>query len=204
MSVRVKICGVTTLEDALAAAAAGADLVGFNFWAGSKRRIGVAAAARIAARLPPTIVKVGVFVDAPRPEIERTIDAVALDAVQLHGQEPPEDCEGFRVKVVKAIGARAAEDLPGAAARYRVDYVLLDADAGSQYGGTGRSFDWGRAVGVAPGRLFLAGGLDLENVAAAVRRVRPYAVDVASGVETAPGKKDARKVREFIEHAKNA
>lgn len=205
MSVRVKICGVTSVEDALCCAEAGADYVGLNFWSGSRRCVDLERAAEIARALPSPVAKVGVFVDAPREEIERAVAAAGLDAVQLHGHEAPSECRGFAVPVIKAIRVSEGGAPPAAAAeRFAVDYVLLDGDAGAGIGGGGRSFDWGRAIGVAPGRLFLAGGLRPDNVAAAVRIVRPFAVDVASGVETAPGRKDPRRVREFIDHAKRA
>lgn len=198
---RVKICGVTTVEDARVCAAAGADAVGLNFWPGSKRCVGVANAAAIVRALAESVVKVGVFVDAGRAEIERTIAAVGLDMVQLHGDETPDDCVGLSVPVIKAIRVGESLESPAAVAdRYAVDYVLLDAAEG----GSGRVFDWRRAFGVASGRLFLAGGLRPENVADAVRLVKPYAVDTASGVESSPGQKDPRRVREFIENAKHA
>jgi len=201
VSVRVKICGVTTADDARVCADAGADAIGLNFWPGSQRAIGLARAAEIARVLPEAITKVGVFVDASRDEIERTIAGVGLEAIQLHGDESPEDCLGFTVPVIKAI--RVAEDVSSvaeSASRYAVAYVLLDGAKG----GSGVPFDWRRALGVAPGRLFLAGGLRPENVAQAVRLVRPYAVDTASGVESSPGRKDPRRVREFIDNAKHA
>ncbi len=204
MSVLVKICGVTTAEDALLCGEAGADLIGLNFWSGSKRWVSAERAAEIARTLPGSVRKVGIFVDADRAEIERVIAAVGLDAIQLHGDEPPEDCAGFAVPVIKAI--RVGDDVASVAAiaeRYArdgVDHVLLDGARG----GSGVAFDWRRALGVAPGRLFLAGGLRPENVAEAVRLVRPYAVDTASGVESSPGRKDPRRVREFIDNAKHA
>ena len=205
MPVRVKICGVTTAEDATVCADAGADYVGLNFWPGSRRCVGLDRAAEIARALPPTVAKVGVFVDAPRDEIERAIEAASLDAVQLHGNEDPEGCRGFPVPVIKAIRVTAARGtLERAVESFAVDYILLDAGVAGEYGGSGRRFDWQRAVGVAPGRLFLAGGLTPDNVADAVRRVRPFAVDVASGVEVPPGRKDAKRIREFIDHAKHA
>jgi phosphoribosylanthranilate isomerase len=205
VSVRVKICGVTTVEDALSCAAAGADYVGLNFWAGSKRCVDLDRAMRIGRALPPSVEKVGVFVDAERTEIERAVAAVGLDAIQLHGDEAPRDCRGFSVRVIKAIRARVGgEPLPAIAERYPVDYILLDGDAGAGHGGGGRSFEWRLAVGVAPGRLFLAGGLRPDNVAAAVRIAQPFAVDVASGVEASPGRKDPRRVQEFIHNAKHA
>jgi phosphoribosylanthranilate isomerase len=203
--VRVKICGVTTVEDALVCADAGADAVGLNFWSGSKRRIDLARAAEIAHALRSSVLKVGVFVNAERAAIERAIGGVGLDAVQLHGDELPEHCRGFSVPVIKAIGVTRGGQSPRAIAeRFAVDYILLDADCAGEYGGTGRGFDWQRAAGVAPGRLFLAGGLRPENVAAAIRIARPYGVDTASGVERAPGRKDPARVKEFIDNAKHA
>ena len=205
MSVKVKICGVMTPEDACVCAEAGADAIGLNFWSGSKRLVEVSQAAAIALALPPGVGKVGVFVDAERREIERVIDVVGLDAVQLHGHETPQDCCGFAVKVIKAISMPPeSESAAAIAQRYAADFILLDADAGVERGGSGRSFDWRRAVGVAPGRLFLAGGLRPDNVAEAVRVAAPYGVDVASGVESVPGRKDAERVREFIRNAKHA
>jgi phosphoribosylanthranilate isomerase len=155
VSVKVKICGVTTVEDGRACAEAGADAIGLNFWAGSKRFVEVPLAAEI-ARAVSGVLKVGVFVDATRDEIEGIVEAVGLDAVQLHGDESPEDCRGFAVKVIKAISMRSGGDPPAEIAeRYGVDFILLDTDAGAQRGGSGRSFDWSHAAGVAPGRLFL-------------------------------------------------
>lgn len=204
MTVRVKICGITSVEDALDAVDAGADAIGLNFWTGSKRRVSDEVAAEIAARIPARVLRVGVFVNQPREAIARRIAALGLGAVQLHGDEPPECCVGFDAPVIKAFRCRAGETIAQAASAYAVDYVLLDADAGASYGGTGRTFPWELASGVAPGRLFLAGGLRPDNVAEAVRRVRPYAVDVAGGVERAPGQKDRAKVREFVKNAKDA
>jgi phosphoribosylanthranilate isomerase len=205
MSVRVKICGVTNLVDALLCVEAGADAIGFNFWPGSKRYLEPAEAGTIARALPPTLWKVGVFVNAERAAIERAVGSADLDAVQLHGDETPASCRGFPVKVIKALRVgEGGESMVEIARGYAVDYFLLDADAGSDYGGGGKSFDWQRAAGMPPERLFLAGGLRPENVAEAVRRVRPFAVDTASGVESRPGKKDPLKVKEFIRNAKHA
>jgi phosphoribosylanthranilate isomerase len=203
-TVKVKICGVTRAEDARAAADAGADAIGINFWPGSKRFVALGDASRIAAVVPSRVLVVGVFVDAERAVIERAIREVPLGAIQLHGGESPDACAGWDVPVIKAIAAREGVALAELAASYPVDYVLLDADSRGRHGGTGESFPLERAVDVAPGRLFLAGGLRPETVAAAVRRVRPYAVDVASGVESAPGVKDRAKVEELIRNAKAA
>ena len=201
MSVRVKICGVTSVEDARVCADAGADAIGLNLWPGSKRCVDLERAAAIARALPPAVSKIGIFVDARREDIERAVATIGLDGVQLHGDEPPESCTGFAVPVIKAIRVSGATaSIADAVARYDVAYVLLD----SAVGGSGIAFDWRRAVGIAPGRLYLAGGLRPENVAEAIRLVRPHAVDTASGVESSPGRKDARRVREFIEHAKHA
>ena len=206
MAVRVKICGVTTPEDAALCAAAGADAVGLNFWSGSKRYVAVERAVEIAAALPSSVLKVGVFVDASRSAITRTIAAVGLDCVQLHGDEEPPDCVGYAgVQVIKALRVGRDRDTTlEAALRFTVDWVLLDAAVGGAFGGGGRGFDWTRAVGIAPGRLFLAGGLTPDNVAEAIRVVSPAYVDVASGVETEPGRKDPARVREFIVNAKHA
>jgi phosphoribosylanthranilate isomerase len=201
MSVRVKICGVTTVEDARVCVDAGADAIGLNFWPGSKRCVAVERAVEIARALPDGISKIGVFVDSRREEIERTAETVGLDAIQLHGDEPPEACAGFALPVIKAIRvSEALGSIDEVVARYDVAWVLLD----SAVGGSGVTFDWRRALAVAPGRLYLAGGLRPDNVAEAVRSVRPYAVDTASGVEASPGRKDPRRVREFIENAKHA
>jgi phosphoribosylanthranilate isomerase len=137
--------------------------------------------------------------------IERAIADVGLEAVQLHGDEIPETYRGFTVPVIKAIGVTGGGESPRVVAeRFLVDYILLDADCGREYGGTGRNFEWQLAAGVAPGRLFLAGGLRPENVAAAIRLARPFGVDTASGVELAPGRKDPARVKEFIDNAKHA
>jgi len=204
MPVRVKICGITCRDDALAAVAAGADALGFNFWPGSRRFVDADTVAAILEALPPHVLSTGVFVNAARDEIEATLRRLPLRAIQLHGDEAPEDCEGYPVPVIKALRASDSGDVEKEAARYRVDFILLDSGGRGNYGGTGEVFPWERAAGVAPGRLFLAGGLTPANVAEAVRRVRPYGVDVAGGVESAPGRKDPERMREFVEHAKRA
>ena len=194
---RVKICGVTRLEDALLAARLGADALGFNFWPGSRRFLAPAAARAMVERLPPFVTPVGVFVNQPEEEILRAAGESGVRVVQLHGDEPPGLCARLPFPVVKAV--RVATPLPLDALRaYPVAAFLLDAPS-SGYGGSGVTFDWSLAEGVAGlAPVILAGGLDPENVAAAVRRVRPYAVDVASGVESAPGVKDAARVARFI------
>ncbi len=199
--VAVKICGITSVGDALMASAAGADAIGLVLWPKSARAVDLATARAIADALPPFVHRVGVFVDPTRAEVERAIDAVGLDVVQLHGDEPVEFCRGLPRRVVKAVrvgdGFRAADALryEGVAAG-----ILLDTRGDDMPGGTGRTFDWtlARAVRAGTRTLMLAGGLTPENVAGAVAAVSPDAVDVSSGVEAAPGRKDAARVRAFV------
>ena len=201
--VAVKICGITTAEDARMAAAAGADAIGFVFWPKSPRAVDAATARAIAAVLPPFVLRVGVFVDASPEEMRRVADEVGLDMVQLHGQEPPEDVARAPRRAVKAIrvgpGFRAEEALryDGTAAALLVD-TLAD---GAGPGGTGHTFDWSLVRPVRAGTPFLvlAGGLTPENVGEAIAAVRPDAVDVSSGVESSPGRKDPAKVRAFVD-----
>jgi phosphoribosylanthranilate isomerase len=202
--VRVKICGVTTVEDARLCALAGADAIGLNFAPGSPRRVTLEAAREIADALPAELLRVGVFVDSDEAELRRAIAAVGLGCVQLHGDESPELLAQFLPHAYKAIRVRGPSSLADAA-RYAGDYILLDAYVPGVAGGTGATFDWALASELArTRRLTLAGGLTADNVADAVRAVRPYCVDVASGVESAPGHKDPDKVRAFIARAKAA
>lgn len=204
---RVKVCGITNMEDALAAVEAGADLLGFNFYARSPRRVSPEEARRIVERLPEGVEGVGVFVNEPSPEeVERIARESGLGAVQLHGDETPEFCRGLRaLTTIKALRVRA-DYSPGAAADYATDAVLLDAYAPEAFGGTGHTFDWSLALRTRESvpRLFLAGGLKPDNVAEAVRLVNPYAVDVCSGVETAPGRKSPELMRRFVEEVRKA
>jgi phosphoribosylanthranilate isomerase len=201
--VRVKICGVTRLDDALAAARLGADAVGFNFWTGSKRFLAPEAAGAIVRELPPGVATFGVFVDPSREELVAAVAASGVKAVQLHGDEPPGFCTGLPVPVVKAIRVADGNSLAQLAS-YEVHAFLLDAPSAG-YGGSGRTFDWGLAAEVARELpVLLAGGLAPENVAEAVRTVQPLAVDVASGVESAPGVKDHGRLELFIRRAKEA
>lgn len=203
MSVLVKICGITNLEDGLAAAEAGADAVGFVFHPASPRFIATDVAARILTQLPPSLVKVGLFVDAPEELVVRAIGECGFNLLQFHGEESPEYCLQFGVMTMKAFRIRDEASL-AALDNYPTDAWLLDAYSPEAPGGTGKTFNWELAVqAVRRGKpVFLAGGLTPENVAEAVRQVRPYAVDVSSGVESAPGKKDPAKVRAFIRAAK--
>jgi len=203
MQTKVKICGVTGVADALAAAGAGADMIGLNFYEGSPRHVTPARAAEIARALPPFVLRVGVFVDPAEDLVLRALGECNLNLLQFHGGEPSDFCTQFGVMSVKAVRVRDAESLQ-TLANFHTDAFLLDAHSKAGLGGTGEKFNWGLAVAAQKfGRpIFLAGGLTPENVADAVRQVRPFAVDVSSGVESAPGKKDAAKVRAFIAAAK--
>ncbi|HEY8514978.1 MAG TPA: phosphoribosylanthranilate isomerase [Candidatus Binatia bacterium] len=201
---RVKICGVTSSADARAAVEAGADMVGLNFYPRSKRYVTRERAREIVAELPPEVWRVGVFVNAARDEIERLRDELELDAIQLHGDEEPEVAQGLGCTVIRALRLRGPDDAARALDRWPVDYLLCEGDAGASYGGAGASFDWAWARAVPPARLFVAGGLTPENVADAVRALRPFAVDVASGVESAPGVKDHSRMAALVKHAKAA
>jgi len=205
MSVRVKICGITNLPDALVAIEAGADALGFVFCEASPRCLSSQAAAEIIAELPPLISKVGLFVNASEKWIRQVMQETGIDTLQLHGDEPPEFCTLFSLKTIKAFRCRDAHSLELMPA-YKTDAWLLDSYVPGKLGGTGERFNWDLAVQarILFPRIILAGGLRATNVAEAVRRVRPYAVDVSSGVESAPGKKDAAKVRAFVEAAKRA
>ena len=205
MGVRVKICGITNRDDALAAAAAGADALGFMFYEPSPRHLSLAVAAEIIRALPPFIAKVGVFVDAPAEFVQRAIAECGLDTVQLHGDESPEYCRQFTVQTIKAFRVRNEETLKQLPA-YETSAWLLDSYVPGQPGGTGARFNWevARAATRLGRPVILAGGLTPANVAAAVREVRPFGLDVSSGVESGPGRKDHAKVMEFIAAAKAA
>ena len=202
---RVKVCGITNLEDALAAVEAGAGMLGFNFYARSPRHVSPSEARGIVERLPEGVESVGVFVNVAAPEeVERIATEAGVGAVQLHGEETHEFCRALRGRTtIKAL--RVGPDFtPEAAARYPTDAVLLDAYVAGEWGGTGHTFDWelARRTREAVPRLFLAGGLKPENVAGAVAAVRPHAVDVCSGVETSPGRKSLLLMRRFVEQVR--
>jgi len=201
MPVKVKICGVRTVADAVAAAEAGADFLGVNFHPASPRCVGADTARAIVAAVPG-VPCIGVFVDRPADEVARTARDVGLAGVQLHGSERAADCGPLRgLRVVKALHARPGGDLVAAAAEWPDAWLLIDAWVPGVAGGTGRTVDPEALRGLPADRLFVAGGLRPDNVADVVRRVRPFAVDVASGVERAPGVKDHGKVAEFIRRA---
>lgn len=197
--VRCKICGITRLEDALAAVAAGADAIGLVFYGRSPRAVSIEQARAIVAGLPPFVTTVGLFVDMPRADIETVLATVPLDLLQFHGDESAADCDALNRPYIKALRIRAQDDVvalvdayPGARA------VLLDTFVDGVPGGTGQAFDWALVPAQLSKLVILAGGLTAENVAAAIAQVQPYAVDVSGGVELAKGIKDAAKVEDFV------
>jgi len=200
---RVKICGITRLEDALAAERLGADALGFNFWPGSRRYVDPAVATDIVRRLPPLVTPVGLFVNQSESEMIDIAQRTGVRVLQLHGDEPPELCVRLPFPVIKAIRVDAVKTL-SILVSYQVAAFVLDAPS-RDYGGSGLSFDWSLAEGVSEiAPIILAGGLTPENVAQAIAALNPYAVDVASGVESAPGVKDRFKMERFIRAAKAA
>ena len=203
---KVKICGITSFDDASAALALGADALGFNFHPGSPRYTDPATARGIVSRLPPFAAAVGVFVNPGSPaDVLRIARAAGVGVLQLHGDESPEFCRALADwPLVKAVRVGGGLD-PGVLARYPVRAFLLDAYEETAYGGTGRTFNWERAAALRGiGAIILAGGLTPENVGRAIRTVRPYAVDVCSGVEAAPGRKDKAMMARFMEEVHNA
>lgn len=202
MRTRVKICGITRPEDARAAAAAGADAIGLVFVDASPRRLDPERARAIVAVLPPFLKVVGLFVDAPPAQVRAVLGAVPLDLIQFHGRETPEFCRAFGRPYLKALRMGPGVDVAAEAGRYPdAAGLLLDSFHPQLAGGTGETFDWSRVPRDLGRPLVLAGGLTPENVAAAVAAVRPYAVDVSSGVESAKGIKDAAKVAAFVRNA---
>lgn len=202
--VRVKICGITNLEDARHAVSSGADAIGFVFFPESPRYLQPVRARQIIAELPPLVTCVGLFVNETPSRIIEIARHCGLSAIQLHGDETPDQCSFPPFRVIKALRVSRQEQT-GRFADFPVSALLLDALVSGQYGGTGQLCDWELAARIAAERpLILAGGLTVDNVAAAIKAVRPYAVDVSSGVEAQPGRKDPRKVTEFIRLAKEA
>ncbi|HVB33235.1 MAG TPA: phosphoribosylanthranilate isomerase [Patescibacteria group bacterium] len=205
---RVKICGITGWADARLAVEAGADALGFNFYRPSPRYIEPRAAARIARRLRKKVTKVGVFVGESVENVRRTIDLVGLDAVQLHGAERPSEVREIAAyrPVIKAFRVRSGFALSRLARYPAAAAFLLDGYASGLHGGTGRRFDWDVARRAARSHrtIIIAGGLGPQNVAEAISRARPYAIDVCSGVESRPGKKDPAKLRELMRQVKRA
>ncbi|WP_234035830.1 phosphoribosylanthranilate isomerase [Ectopseudomonas mendocina] len=198
--VRSKICGITRIEDALAAVEAGADAIGLVFYAKSPRAVSIEQAAAILQALPPFVTTVGLFVDMPRDELQQLLQRLPLDLLQFHGDESPADCEGHGRPYIKALRVRPGEDVSAAMAPYSgARGILLDTFVEGVPGGTGASFDWSLVPENAGKPIILAGGLDAGNVAVAISQVRPYAVDVSGGVEVSKGIKDAGKIRAFIQ-----
>jgi phosphoribosylanthranilate isomerase len=204
-SEKVKVCGITRRDDALLAADLGASAIGFVFWPPSPRYVEPAAAAAIARDLPADVAPIGVFVNAPVDEIRHIAAEVGLAAVQLHGDEPPTLCDGLPYRVLRAVAVAGEATLDAADRVPARITVLLDARDPVRKGGTGRTVDWSVAAEVASRRrVFLAGGLRPENVGEALRVVRPYGIDVSSGVEARPGRKDAGRLRDFFEEVARA
>ena len=204
MPVKVKICGITNLADGMAAVEAGADALGFVFYDPSPRCITIEAASKLTRQLPPFVMRVGVFVNAPQHVVVHAIRECGLSLLQFHGDEAPEYCLQFGLMSMKAFRIQDAASLQ-ALRNYPTDAWLLDAYVADKPGGTGDTFNWNLALEAQKlGRpIFLAGGLTPENVAEAVRRARPYGVDVSSGVEAAPGRKDHAKIKAFVQAAKS-
>jgi phosphoribosylanthranilate isomerase len=196
---RVKICGIREPAHARIAAEAGADAIGLVFHPDSPRYVTAAQAARVVAQLPPFVMAVGLFVNHAEAQVREVLATVALDLLQFHGDEPAEFCERFARPYVRAVRMGPEADLLEYAGRFkRAKALLLDAHVAGERGGTGRGFDWARIPRELPIPIILSGGLNVENVARAVREVRPWAVDVSSGVETGRGSKDPDKIVEFI------
>lgn len=197
--VRVKFCGITCPEDAVAAAALGVDAIGLVFCASSTRVVDLKRAQAIAAAVPPFVSKVGLFVNEPAARIREILHQVPLDLLQFHGDESPEECALFERPYIKAIAMRPDVDLTRTARQYGVaSGLLVDAYVPGKRGGTGHCFEWPRASVAIDRPLILAGGLTPHNVADAIRVVRPYGVDVSGGIESAKGVKDHGKMRSFM------
>lgn len=204
-AVRSKICGITRVEDALAAVAAGADAIGLVFYAPSLRAVSLQRAQEILLALPPFVSTVGLFVDAARGEVEALLEVLPLDLLQFHGDETPADCEGFGRPYMKALRVRPGLDLHAQARLYAgAQALLLDTFVPGVPGGTGEAFDWDLVPHDLAKPVVLAGGLTPENVGEAIRRVRPFAVDVSGGVEQARGIKDAAMIEAFIRAVRHA
>lgn len=209
MRTRVKICGITRIEDAIAAVDAGADALGMVFYEPSPRHIDVNTAVEIAKQIPAFVTLVGLFVDANQAQVQPVLDSVPLQLIQFHGNEDPEFCGSFNLPYIKALrvgrqGGLSGEALQSALRSYKdARGLLLDTYQKGIPGGTGESFDWG-LIPEAVQNLILAGGLSPDNVAEAIQAVRPYAVDVSGGVESAPGIKDKAKINAFISNTRQA
>lgn len=201
---RIKVCGLTEERDAIEAVHLGVDAIGFVFWRRSPRFIPPRDAGRIASKLPPFIAKVGVFVDEPADAVMDAVYAAGLTALQFHGDEPPDYCRRFMLSWYKAFRVGPKFE-PESLAAYSCTTYLLDGAAGELRGGSGVNADWERArASTSYGRIILAGGLVPETVRSGIEAVRPYAVDVSSGVEFAPGKKDIDRLESFVRAVRSA
>ena len=200
MRTRVKICGITRIEDALAAVNAGADAIGLVFYAQSPRCVTIEQAQKIVAAIPPLVSVVGLFVNEPKAEIETVLSKVRLDILQFHGDETSSECEQIKLPYYKAIRVKADTNLLQCAVEFNsAKALLLDAHSESAFGGTGQTFDWNLIPKSLTKPVILAGGLTAENVGSAIKRVQPYAVDVSGGVEQSKGVKDAAKIAAFMQ-----
>lgn len=203
--VRSKICGITRVEDALAAAEAGADAIGLVFYPKSPRAVSVQQARAIIAALPPFVTTVGLFVNSSRCELGEILDAVPLDMLQFHGDERPADCEGYHRPYIKALRVKPGDDVAAQIEPYaNASGILLDTFVAGVPGGTGLAFDWSLVPRNLDRPIILAGGLTPENVRSAIEQTQPYAVDVSGGVEARHGIKDADKIRAFMRAVKGA
>lgn len=205
MDLKIKICGITNEEDALAAVEAGANALGFMFYEPSPRNVSIETVQRIAAKIPPFIMRVGVFVNPDEDFVFQAITLCGLSLLQFHGEESPEFCRQFGIMSMKVFRIKDETSLE-LLSSYQTDAFLLDSYVAGKPGGTGEKFNWDLAIEAKKFRkpIFLAGGLTAENVAEAVRTVQPFGVDVSSGVEASPGKKDHQKIRDFIKAARRS
>jgi phosphoribosylanthranilate isomerase len=203
--VRSKICGITRLEDALQAIAAGADALGFVFYPQSPRAVTIAQAQAIITALPPFVTTVGLFVNARRSELNELLELLPLDLLQFHGDETPADCAGYQRPYIKALRVKPDDDIAQLAAPYtQASGILLDTFVPGVPGGTGAAFDWSLVPRNLSKPIILAGGLTVQNVFAAIEQVQPYAVDVSGGVEASKGIKDGAKVEAFLRAVRRA
>jgi len=205
MVTRIKICGITRGQDAVTAAELGAHAVGLMFYEDSPRFVSVHQANKVSGVLPPFVTRVGVFVNPVEQQVQTILGALRLDLLQFHGDETPQFCARFGMPYIKAVRVRKGMDLLQYATRYHdAKGLLLDAHSESAYGGTGEAFDWSLIPGNLPLPIILSGGLNAANVARAIRQVRPWAVDVSSGVESEKGIKDAAKIAAFMQGVRSA
>jgi len=195
---RIKVCGLTRAEDVQAAVAAGVDAIGLVFYPESPRHVTIAQAVTLCREIPPFVTIVGLFVNASRAEVHRVVESVPLNLLQFHGDETVDQCEGFGLPYLRAARVRPGVDLLEFASQFPSARALLLDTWTPAYGGSGESFDWSLVPASCPLPVILSGGLTPDNVAEAIRQVRPVAVDVSSGVESAKGIKDAAKIRAFV------